>query len=159
MFPAAMCSTLALNPPPPPPLLPLLPLLAHLLPLLALPPHLQVGDFEFGLGDAVLLSLEDDENKEGEEEEEEEVLPPLALVQAFWQTADGGREGQFRLLARGEETVLCDAGERSGGTRGPVGAAAGGLWRGCSSRWHGERGRCWGDGDAYGEWRTGTHAG
>ncbi|PSC75867.1 DNA (cytosine-5)-methyltransferase 1-like [Micractinium conductrix] len=58
----------------------------------------KLGDFEIALGDAVELSAEDDEE-----------AAPLALVQAMWQNADGSKEVQVRLLARGEETVLGDA--------------------------------------------------
>ena len=41
-------------------------------------PPPQLGDFEVALGDAVLLTAEDDDE-----------AAPLALVQALWQTADG----------------------------------------------------------------------
>ncbi len=51
-------------------------------------PALQLGDLEIALGDAVVLSPEDDE------EEEADDAAPLALVQAMWQTADG--EAQCR---------------------------------------------------------------
>lgn len=64
----------------------------------------KLGDVEIALGDAVLLAADEDEN-----EEEGSAAPPLALVQALWQGADGSKEVQVRLLARGEETVLGDA--------------------------------------------------
>jgi DNA (cytosine-5)-methyltransferase 1 len=58
----------------------------------------KLGDLEIALGDAVQLTAEEDDES-----------APLALVQAMWQTADGCKEVQVRLLARGEETVLGDA--------------------------------------------------
>lgn len=63
----------------------------------------KLGDLEIALGDAVALSPEDDDD------EEADGAAPLALVQAMWQAADGTKEVQVRLLARGEETVLGDA--------------------------------------------------